>query len=171
MDEVLEKTGYLEKYNPDNDQDLARLENIKELRSVATEFPKLNQFLENVALVQQQYMPTGQTAPKSKKSKNAVTLMTTHAAKGTEFPVVFIVGLEEGLLPHSRSLMEKDELEEERRLCYVGLTRAEDKLFLTLARRRLFFGQRTNNPPSRFISDIPAELMEKVEPDFVKIEL
>lgn len=90
----------------------------------------------------------------------AVTLMTLHMAKGLEFPIVFIVGMEEGIFPHSRSLLDTFDLQEERRLCYVGITRAMKKLFLTFARRRLFFGNQTANPPSRFLSDIPEHLVE-----------
>jgi len=85
--------------------------------------------------------------------------MTLHAAKGLEFPIVFIIGMEEGLFPHSRALMEKSELEEERRLAYVGMTRAKEKLYLTYARKRLFFGQRTSNVVSRFISELPERLL------------
>jgi DNA helicase-2/ATP-dependent DNA helicase PcrA len=155
LDQILEKTGYLDLYNPKNEKDLARLENIKELRSVATEFPDLSSFLENVALVQQEYLPE---QPREKKQKEAVTFMTAHAAKGTEFPVVFMVGMEEGLFPHSRSMTEKDELEEERRLCYVGMTRAKKKLFLSWAKRRLYFGQKNYQQPSRFLSDLPEGL-------------
>ena len=93
--------------------------------------------------------------------KDKVTLMTLHAAKGLEFPVVFIVGMEEGLFPHSRSLMDKEELEEERRLAYVGITRAKYRLYLTYARRRLYFGQRGEMMPSRFIGEIPEDVMIK----------
>jgi DNA helicase-2/ATP-dependent DNA helicase PcrA len=89
--------------------------------------------------------------------------MTLHAAKGLEYPVIFIVGMEEGLFPHSRSLFDINELEEERRLAYVGMTRAKKLLYLTFASRRLYFGQRTSNPPSRFIIDIPEDLLEGVE--------
>lgn len=159
LDEVLETTGYLELYNPKKEEDLARLENVKELRSVAAEFPRLIDFLENVALIQQESLPKKIT--KSGPKKKAVTLMTFHAAKGTEFPIVFMVGLEEGLFPHSRSLLEKEEMEEERRLCYVGLTRAKKKLYLTYARRRLYFGQRVTNPVSRFIKNIPDNLVSQ----------
>src|SRR3989344_4766434 len=91
--------------------------------------------------------------------KDAVTLMTLHGAKGLEFPAVFMVGMEEGIFPHSRSLMNKEELEEERRLCYVGMTRAKKMLFLTYTRRRLYFGQKTSNTVSRFISDLPIDLV------------
>ncbi len=157
LDKVLRATDYLDLYDKKDEKDLARLENIKELRSVATEFPKLDSFLENVALVQQEYLPQH---PLGNKKKNAVTLMTAHAAKGTEFPIVFMVGMEEGLFPHSRSMMDKEELEEERRLCYVGMTRAKRKLHLLYTRQRLYFGQRSANPPSRFLGDIPGELVE-----------
>ncbi len=131
---------------------LVSLQNIKELRSVAIEFPNLSSFLENVTLVEQEEL-----SDKSKDSKNSVTLMTLHSAKGLEFPYVFMIGMEEGIFPHSRSLMEKDEIEEERRLCYVGITRAKEKLYLTYARNRLIFGQRSSNTLSRFIFDIPKD--------------
>jgi DNA helicase-2/ATP-dependent DNA helicase PcrA len=87
--------------------------------------------------------------------------MTLHAAKGLEFPIVFMVGMEEGLFPHSRSLMDKNELEEERRLCYVGITRAEKKLFLSYARKRLFFGQRSANTVSRFLFELPEHIVKR----------
>src|SRR3972149_6034536 len=92
--------------------------------------------------------------------------MTLHAAKGLEYPVVFIVGMEEGLFPHSRSLFDINQIEEERRLAYVGITRAKEILHLTYAERRLFFGQRTSNPPSRFIIDIPENLLEGAGTNF-----
>lgn len=151
LDLVLEKTDYLSLFQKESEENLARLENIKELRSVATEFPNINDFLENVALVE---------AGPRKQTKNAVTLMTLHAAKGLEFPIVFMVGMEEGLFPHSRSLMEPNQLEEERRLAYVGLTRAKNLLYLSYASRRLYFGEQISNPPSRFIIDIPEHLLE-----------
>ena len=88
--------------------------------------------------------------------------MTMHAAKGLEFPIVFIVGMEEGLFPHSRSLMDTAEVEEERRLAYVGITRAKDALYLTYASKRLYFGEKISNPPSRFILDIPEHLLESM---------
>ncbi|HUV42775.1 MAG TPA: UvrD-helicase domain-containing protein [Patescibacteria group bacterium] len=157
LDKVLEAADYLDLYNKKDEADSTRLENIKELRSVATEFPKLDNFLENVALVQQEYLPQN---PIQNQKKNAVTLMTVHAAKGTEFPVVFMVGMEEGLFPHSRSIMDREELEEERRLCYVGMTRAKEKLYLIYTHQRLYFGQRSTNPPSRFLADIPLNLVE-----------
>ena len=91
-----------------------------------------------------------------------VTLMTIHSAKGLEFPVVFMVGMEEGIFPHSNSMFDEEELEEERRLCYVGITRAMEELYLCSARERLRFGQFQSNPPSRFLSEIPAELISGV---------
>ncbi|MBI3558760.1 UvrD-helicase domain-containing protein [Candidatus Gottesmanbacteria bacterium] len=152
LSNVLQTTGYLDLFDKENEEDLARLENIKELRSVAQEFPQLSDFLENVALVEKE--------SNRRADKNAVTLMTLHAAKGLEFPIVFMVGMEEGLFPHSRSLMDRLEMEEERRLCYVGITRAKQKLYLTYARRRLFFGTHSSNMVSRFISDIPEHLLQ-----------
>jgi len=157
MDKVIAETNYLLLYDEKDEDDRQRLENIKELRSVALNFPNLTNFLENVSLVEQEYMPD----KISQEKKDAVTLMTLHAAKGLEFPIVFMVGMEEGLFPHSRSLMEKQELEEERRLCYVGMTRAKKRLFLTYARHRLFFGQRTSNIVSRFILELPEAIINQ----------
>ena len=166
MDAVLRKTDYLSLYDENDEDDRERLENIKELRSVALNFPNLTNFLENVSLVEQEYpsaslrtgMPDGSV---DKQKPDAVTLMTLHAAKGLEFPYVFMIGMEEGLFPHSRSLMDKNELEEERRLCYVGMTRARKRLFLTYARRRIFFGQKTSNIVSRFILELPENVIEQ----------
>lgn len=155
LDGVLRWTEYLDLYDEKIEEDRMRLENIKELRSVAISFPDLTDFLENVALVEQEYFSDKQKGEK----KNAITLMTLHAAKGLEFPVVFIIGMEEGLFPHSRSLMDRGELEEERRLCYVGMTRAKEKLYLTYARRRLFFGQRATNTVSRFVLELPEHVI------------
>lgn len=156
LDGVINATGYLDKYARETEENMTKLDNIKELRSVATEFPVLSDFLENVALVEAQEEARGE-------GKNGITLMTLHAAKGLEFPVVFLVGLEEGLFPHSRSLWDNTQLEEERRLAYVGLTRAKEILYLTYADRRVFFGQRTSNPPSRFLTDIPQKLLDITE--------
>ena len=173
LNQILAKTEYLQIYDENDPQDLARVENVKELRSVATEFPDLNQFLENVALIQQEYLPTGKINPQ--KDNNVITLMTAHAAKGTEFPIVFIIGLEEGLFPHARALMEKNEVEEERRLCYVAMTRAQEKLYLSYTKRRFcfespkkkpnrfHFGEKSNNQVSRFINDIPTHLLDMVK--------
>lgn len=156
LDKTLKESGYLEMYDKEVEEDLVRLENIKELRSVAMEFPELGSFLENVALVEQEYMPD---RPLKGAKKDAVTLMTMHGAKGLEFKVVFLAGMEEGLFPHSRSLLDNLELEEERRLCYVGMTRAKEKLYLSFCENRLFFGTRSSNMPSRFLSEIPEELL------------
>ncbi|MBU2577266.1 UvrD-helicase domain-containing protein [Patescibacteria group bacterium] len=159
LEEMLQVTGYLDLYDSEVEEDLSRLENIKELRSVATQFPEINEFLENVALVEEEYL----SGRADSKKGEAVTLMTLHAAKGLEFPVVFMVGMEEGLFPHSRTLLDNSELEEERRLCYVGITRAKELLFLIYARKRLFFGQRTTNEMSRFIFDIPEKLLQRLD--------
>jgi DNA helicase-2/ATP-dependent DNA helicase PcrA len=159
LDNVVKATDYLSLYDEKDEEDKDRLENIKELRSVAIAFPELGQFLENVSLVEQEYMPDHIKDEKGKK--NTVNMMTLHAAKGLEFKVVFMVGMEEGLFPHSRSMMDKNELEEERRLCYVGMTRAREKLFLTYSRKRLFFGQKTTNIVSRFILELPEGTLER----------
>lgn len=161
LDAVTQKTDYLALFQKESEENIARLENLKELRSVATEFPNVTEFLENVTLVE-----TSQDSSKhvsgSLQEKNSVTLMTLHAAKGLEFPIVFIVGMEEGLFPHSRSLMDSSQMEEERRLAYVGITRAMEVLYITYANSRLYFGEKISNPPSRFIMDIPENLLEGV---------
>jgi DNA helicase-2/ATP-dependent DNA helicase PcrA len=153
IDLVLASTQFLKFLDDGTPEGLSRIENVKELRSVASEFPKLTDFLENVALVESEYRST-----KDGKSE-AATLMTLHSAKGLEFPIVFMVGMEEGLFPHSRALMDLSELEEERRLAYVGITRAKDQLFLTYTRERLYFGTRTPGIVSRFVTDIPEDLL------------
>jgi DNA helicase II / ATP-dependent DNA helicase PcrA len=158
LDNILKVTNYLELYDEHDEEDRMRLENIKELRSVALEFPLLTEFLENVALVENEYYADKKI---DKEKKNALTLMTLHAAKGLEFPVVFMVGMEEGLFPHSRSLMNKDALEEERRLCYVGMTRAKERLYLTYAQKRTIYGQRSSNVVSRFIFELPENVINK----------
>lgn len=171
MDEIIAKTSYLDLYDEKDPEEKARIENIKELRSVAIEFPKLSDFLENVALVEQdsESMPD-----RPADEKDAITLMTMHAAKGLEFKIVFIVGMEEGLFPHAQALLDTSEIEEERRLCYVGITRAKETLFLCFARRRLYFGQIVSNQVSRFIYELPDEVLKKNyidriadEPDFL----
>lgn len=170
MDMVLQETKYLDRYKRRNEENDSRLENIKELRSVAEEFPDIHEFLKNVALIEAEQNELGISQPifKNNQSRNSVALMTLHSAKGLEFPVVFIVGMEEGLFPHSRSLFDINKLEEERRLAYVGITRAKDILYLTYASRRLFFGLRTSNPPSRFIIEIPENLLEGIEFSYLK---
>ncbi len=154
MDQVLAASGYIKWLDDGSDENLSRIENIKELRSVAAIFVNLEDFLENVALIESTDKP-------ETKDVSAITLMTIHASKGLEFSIVFIIGMEEGLFPHSRSLMELAELEEERRLCYVAITRAKEKVYLTQARQRLYFGRTEANIPSRFIGEIPENLMEK----------
>lgn len=149
MEEVFDATGYLKQYKVDDEEDYARLENIKELKSVAVTFPKLTEFLEQVALVESEYSE----GEKRDKKKDGVRLMTLHQAKGLEFPYVFIVGLEEGLLPHSRSIDDFFSLEEERRLFYVGITRAKKKLYITYAKKRFIFGRRGETVKSRFITE------------------
>ncbi|MEK7595602.1 MAG: UvrD-helicase domain-containing protein [Patescibacteria group bacterium] len=154
LNSVLEKTKYVEWVDDGSEESLSRIENIKELKSVATLFPLLGDFLDNVSLVEQD------SARRNSHENDAVTLMTIHAAKGLEFPVVFLVGMEEGLFPHSRSLMEISELEEERRLCYVAITRAKEKVFLTHTRSRLYFGKVQAMIISRFLIDIPEEFLD-----------
>jgi len=162
LDIVIQKTDYLALFQRESEENIARLENIKELRSVATEFPIINDFLENVTLVEASQDSNKRIRPDSQLS-DCVTLMTLHAAKGLEYPIVFIVGMEEGLFPHSRSLMDTGQMEEERRLAYVGITRAKEVLYLSYASSRLYFGERISNPPSRFIMDIPENLMESID--------
>lgn len=162
LESVLNFSGYLSKYDPQDEDDQRRIENIKELKSVAATFPSLNDFLENIALVQQEY--SIQEKNKKKDSKEGVRLMTLHSSKGLEFEVVFLVGFEEGILPHSRSMIDDSDIEEERRLCYVGITRAKDYLYISYATRRLFFGKSSLNEPSRFLLDIPQDLIEFDQP-------
>jgi DNA helicase-2/ATP-dependent DNA helicase PcrA len=137
-----------------------KTENLKELISVAKKYAKLPlkdalvEFLAEASLFEE----TGR-----KINEDAINLMTLHSAKGLEFKVVFIVGLEEGILPHSRSLSDIQQLEEERRLLYVGITRAKEKLYLLLSQRRSFGDMMQANAPSRFLREIPDHLMEKVE--------
>jgi DNA helicase-2/ATP-dependent DNA helicase PcrA len=134
-----------------------------ELRNVAAQFDELEsetglmRFLEDVALMSDQ--------DEYDERAEAVTLITLHAAKGLEFPVVFMVGMEEGLLPHIRSFEDPGQMEEERRLCYVGVTRAKDRLYLLHAFRRAVMGQGGHNPPSRFLKDLPPELVHRVSQD------
>ncbi len=154
MEEVLKETDYVRWLDDGTEEALSRIENIKELKSVASIFVDLGEFLESVSLVEDTDRPRGSS------ESNCVTLMTVHSSKGLEFPIVFIIGMEEGLFPHSNSLGSEDELEEERRLCYVAMTRAKEKIYMTNARSRLYFGNIQQNLPSRFLSEIPEELME-----------
>lgn len=152
MDDILEATRYIKWLDDGSEENMLRIENIKELRTVATQFINLEDFLENVSLIEASDKPSNDSA-------EVVTLMTIHAAKGLEFPTVFIIGMEEGLFPHSQSQMDLHELEEERRLCYVAITRAMEKVFLTNAQSRLYFGTVQSNIPSRFLSEIPQNLV------------
>ena len=150
IEKIFSATKYLELYDEKDEDDFSRLENIKELKSVALAFPSLTQFLEQVALVESEYFE----GEKKGQSQDAVKLMTLHQAKGLEFPVVFIAGVEEGILPHGRSVDDENSLEEERRLFYVGVTRAKQKLHITYAKRRFIFGRRTEAVKSRFLDDM-----------------
>lgn len=158
LESLVVNSGYLSKFDTKDEEDQKRIENIKELKSVAAEFPSITAFLENITLVQQEY--SLQEKNKKKENRDGVKLMTLHSAKGLEFEVVFLVGFEEGILPHSRCLIDESQIEEERRLCYVGITRAKDYLYISYASKRLFFGKSSLNEPSRFLADVPSELVE-----------
>lgn len=166
LDDVLLKTGYLEELQSSKDpQDESRVENLKEMLSVTEEFavkcerngeePTLENFLADVALVAD--------IDDAELGEEAVTLMTLHSAKGLEFPDVFLVGMEEGIFPHSRTLMNDNEIEEERRLCYVGITRAEKHLFLSNARTRTIYGRTQYYTPSRFLQEVPRNLVHVIK--------
>jgi DNA helicase II / ATP-dependent DNA helicase PcrA len=167
VEEVLEKTGYREMLKAEKSLEAqSRLENLEELLSVTKNFEETNEdksltaFLTDLALV-----ADIDSMDDDNEKADSIVLMTLHSAKGLEFPVVFLIGMEEGVFPHSRSLTEEAEMEEERRLAYVGITRAEQTLFLTNAQMRTLFGRTNMNPASRFISEIPEELLEGVEPE------
>ena len=152
---ALEQSGYLAELEAEDTVESAgRLENLAELVGSAREFTRLDEFLEQVSLVADtDELPDGEV-------DDQVVLLTLHSAKGLEFPVVFLTGAEDGVFPHSRALTEPDELEEERRLAYVGITRAKERLFVTHAWSRNLFGSTQYNPPSRFLEEIPDELVE-----------
>ncbi|WP_327661943.1 MULTISPECIES: DNA helicase PcrA [unclassified Streptomyces] len=167
LEAILERTGYLAELQASTDpQDETRIENLQELAAVALEFEQeageegesetggggLSDFLERVALV----ADSDQIPDEDDDGSGVITLMTLHTAKGLEFPVVFLTGLEDGVFPHMRSLGQAKELEEERRLAYVGITRARQRLYLTRASMRSAWGQPSYNPPSRFLEEIPA---------------
>ena len=143
---LLKDSPYLELYSDTDPEDVARMENIQELVNVSYNYTTLSQFLDTVALIESGYEFGSQTGDK-------INLMTMHAAKGLEFPVVFMVGVEEGILPHARSANSEEELEEERRLFYVAVTRAKDKLFLTFTEKRLVYGRLQYNMPSQFLTE------------------
>jgi len=167
LDQVISVSDYLSRFDKNDPEDLARIENVQELRSVAQNFSTVVEFLENVALVEQDTKKSGWVMPQASvgKSQDSIVLMTLHSSKGLEFSQVFMIGMEEALFPHSRALMSKDELEEERRLCYVGMTRAQEKLYLTYADRRLYFGAVNQNQVSRFIEEIPPEVVQSPPPE------
>jgi DNA helicase-2/ATP-dependent DNA helicase PcrA len=147
---ILKETDYLSLYQSESEEDFSRLENINELKTVASNFPNLIDFLDQVALVEAEYFE----GEKKEDGKNKVRLMTLHQAKGLEFDYVFIVGVEEGLLPHSRSFDDFESLEEERRLFYVGITRAKKKLYISFAKKRFIFGRRFYALKSRFLEKV-----------------
>lgn len=158
IEDVMQRTGYLEELQlSKNVQDQSRVDNLMELLSVTEDFAKggeentLENFLANVALVSD--------IDDAELGEDAVTLMTLHSAKGLEFPVVFLAGMEEGIFPHARTLMDEEEIEEERRLCYVGITRAEKYLFMSNARMRTIYGHTVSYPPSRFLQEVPRGLL------------
>ena len=157
IEEILKETEYLFLIDDGTEKGKARVENVKELLSVASNFENLADFLENVSLVEAE----SEAQKSASEGKEAITLMTVHAAKGLEFETVFLVGMEEGLFPHLRSSFDPADLEEERRLAYVGITRAKEKLYLTYARNRLFLGRRQTSVVSRFVTDIPDHLISK----------
>lgn len=162
IDLVLEKSGMKKELENEHSLDAdIRLENLMEFKSITENYQKdtgnvnLEDFLEDISLVAD--------SQEHQEFDNAITLMTMHAAKGLEFKVVFLIGMEEGIMPHFMSLESSSDLEEERRLCYVAITRAKERLYITNAKRRLLFGTVNMNPPSRFISEIDDNLIEKQE--------
>ncbi|MEU8785471.1 DNA helicase PcrA [Streptomyces sp. NPDC048637] len=166
LEAVLERTGYLAELQASTDpQDETRIENLQELAAVALEFEQdrgednpgtLSDFLEQVALV----ADSDQIPDEDEEGSGVITLMTLHTAKGLEFPTVFLTGLEDGVFPHMRSLGQTKELEEERRLAYVGITRARERLYVTRSTMRSAWGQPSYNPPSRFLEEIPVDYVE-----------
>ncbi len=163
LKDLLQRSGYQETLRAEKTEEaIGRLENLQEFVNVTTQYdlstesPNLGEFLESVALISD--------VDSMNESGDGVTLMTLHSSKGLEFPCVFLVGMEEGVFPHSRSLGSDKELEEERRLCYVGMTRAREELTLTHARRRSLYGQPNFNKRSRFLDDLPDALLDTVAP-------
>jgi DNA helicase II / ATP-dependent DNA helicase PcrA len=165
LNTILNASGYLAMLRTENSREaISRLENLQELVNVTTEYdrsaddPTLGGFLESVSLVAD--------VDSLGEGGQGVTLMTLHSAKGLEFPVVYMLGLEEGIFPHSRSLGQDSQIEEERRLCYVGMTRAREELHLLFAHRRAIYGQPSFNRPSRFLEDLPSELLHEDRPTY-----
>jgi DNA helicase-2/ATP-dependent DNA helicase PcrA len=173
--DILNATDYLDRYDRKDPDDVQRLENVKELMNIAAQFQDPIIFLENVSLVQDNQLKdvaredsTGAEATNQaqrhqaqRQSRGQVSMMSLHSAKGLEFPVVFIVGMEEKLLPHSRCMFDAEQIEEERRLCYVGITRAKRKLYLSYANQRWLYGRSRQAKPSRFLQQIPDRLTVK----------
>jgi DNA helicase-2/ATP-dependent DNA helicase PcrA len=156
LEQLLERSGYLDQLEAERSIEAeGRLENLAELVGAASEAETVAEFLEQISLVADTDDLDDDTT--------SVVLMTLHSAKGLEFPVVFLMGLEDGVFPHLRSLTEPDQLEEERRLAYVGITRARRRLYLTHAWSRTLFGGTQYNPPSRFLDEIPSDLVRDVE--------
>lgn len=160
IDVVIKRTGYEQHLDDGSLQAEDRLQNVRELITVAKEYEALGLagFLEEVALISD--------LDSVDDVADSVTLMTLHAAKGLEFPVVFMIGCEESIFPHSRAFYDQDEMEEERRLCYVGMTRAREELYLTHAAGRMLYGGVQHNPPSRFLADIDGSAREEIAPMF-----
>ena len=163
---ILDRTGYLRELRESKSEEAeARLENLMELVSAAQEYemrddePSLGGFVDRLSLLSEAEEADGASAEAAR-----VWLMSMHAAKGLEFPTVIVAGMEDGLFPHSRSTDDEEEMEEERRVCYVSLTRARQRLILTSAARRRIFGEYQQTQPSRFLSEIPDELIQRVEP-------
>lgn len=163
IQKVLDESGYLAELKAENKpENESRIENLREFIGVARDFekseetPNLEAFLSQLSLVSD--------IDNAEMEDDRVTLMTLHSAKGLEFPIVFMIGMEEGLFPHSRTLMDDNEIEEERRTCYVGITRAQRKLYLTNARQRTIYGKTNAFPPSRFLAEIPEDYVERLVP-------
>ena len=158
MEFLIEKINYRNYIDDKTEEGERRWENIKELFTVALRYDSMTpplgllRFLEEVSIIS--------SNDEVETEKNLVNLMTLHCAKGLEFPVVFIVGMEEGIFPHSRAMLSQEEMEEERRLCYVGITRAKQKLYIVFARKRNLYGKTAINPPSRFLLDLPKKLVD-----------
>lgn len=174
IDTILDKSGMKRELEEDKSlENELRLDNLEEFKSITATFEErtgsvnLEDFLEEVSLVADM--------EEHKENDNGVTLMTIHSAKGLEFEVVFLIGMEEGIFPHQNSLYDPKEIEEERRLCYVGITRAKQRLILTNAKRRILYGKEQVNPPSRFIDEIDRDLLDipndrMLEPEKIKVE-
>lgn len=163
IDLILDKTGIREEYASDKSlESELRLDNLEEFKSITANFEEqtgsvnLSDFLEEVSLIADM--------SEHKVDDDEVTLMTIHSAKGLEFPYVFLIGMEDGIFPHQNAFLEQDGLEEERRLCYVGITRAKEGLFISNAKRRMLYGKETMNPPSRFIKEIDESLLDIANP-------